>query len=102
MMNQTIQDALNEQIKQELYSEYVYLAVSAYCQTIGLQGFAHWYFVQSGEEHGHAMKIFNFILDRNGKVKLPAIEAPGSEFGTPLQIAEKALGQEQQLSLIHI
>jgi len=98
MINQTVQDALNHQINQELYSEYVYLAVSAYCQTLGLQGFAHWYSVQSGEERTHAMKIYNFILDRNGKVKLQAIEAPGSEFGTPVQVAQKALEHEQRVT----
>jgi len=98
MITQAVEDALNEQINHELYSAYVYLAVSAHCQTIGLQGFAHWYYVQSSEERGHAMRIYNFILDRNGKVKLKAIDAPDSDFGQPLQMAEKTLQQEQRVT----
>ena len=98
MINQTVEDALNEQIQHELYSAYVYLAISAHCQTIGLQGFAHWFTVQSAEERGHAMRLFNFILDRNGRVKLLAIDAPASDFGMPLQMAEKALEHERRVT----
>lgn len=98
MIKQKIQDALNDQIKQELYSAYVYLAVSAYCQTISLPGFAHWFYLQSGEEKDHAMKIYNFILDRGGHIKLQAIDGPPSEYGTPLQIAEKALEHERRVT----
>ena len=98
MINQKVQDALNDQIKHELYSSYVYLAVSAYCQTISLPGFANWFLLQSGEEKDHAMKIYNFILDRGGKVKLQAIDSPPSEYGTTLQIAQKALEHEQKVT----
>ena len=98
MINQKIQDALNDQIKHELNSEYVYLAVSAYCHTISLPGFAHWFYIQSAEEHEHAMKIYNFILDRNGHVKLKALDAPAHEFGSPLQIAQRALESERKVT----
>lgn len=98
MLKQKVQDALNEQIKHEFYSAYVYLAVSAYCQTISLPGFAHWFDVQSAEERGHAMKIYNFILDRGGHVKLHAIDGPPSDYGTPLSIAEKGLEHEQKVT----
>ena len=98
MLKQKVQDALNDQIKHELYSAYVYLAVSAYCQTISLPGFAHWFLLQSAEERDHAMKIYDFILDRGGHVKLQAIEAPPSEYGTPLQIAEKGLEHEKRVT----
>lgn len=97
-INQRVQDALNDQIKHELYSAYVYLSVSAYCQTISLPGFAHWFLMQSGEEREHAMKIYDFILDRGGKVKLQAIDAPPSEFGSTLDIAKKALEHEQKVT----
>jgi ferritin len=98
MINQKVQDALNDQIKHELYSSYVYLAVSAYCHTISLPGFANWFLQQSSEEKDHAMKIYNFILDRGGKVKLQAIDSPPSEYGTTLQIAQKALEHEQKVT----
>ncbi|MEO8285128.1 MAG: ferritin [Chloroflexota bacterium] len=95
MIGETVQAALNEQIKHEFYSAYVYLSVSAYCETISLPGFAHWFRMQSAEERDHAMKIYDFILDRGGKVKLLALDSPASDFGTPLQIAQKALEHEQ-------
>lgn len=98
MLNPKIQDALNDQVKHELYSEYVYLAVSAYCHSINLPGFAHWFQMQSSEERVHAMKLYNFILDRGGQVKLQALDAPAYEFGTPLQIAQKALEHETKVT----
>lgn len=98
MIKQSVQDALNEQIKHELYSAYVYLSVSAYCEAINLPGFAHWMRAQSAEERDHAMKIYDFINDRGGRVRLQAIEQPPSDFGTPLQIAEKGLEHERMVT----
>lgn len=100
MIKQPVQDALNDQIKHELYSAYIYLAVSAYCETNGLPGFAHWMRMQSQEEVGHAMKIFDFINDRGGKVALHTIEGPPSEFGSPLDMAQKALDHERRVTAL--
>jgi ferritin len=101
-MNQKVLDALNEQIKQEFYSSHVYLSVAAYAENAGLPGFANWFRVQADEEHEHAIKIYDFILDRGAKVRLLPIDAPPSDFGSPLQIAEKALEHEQRVTgLIH-
>lgn len=98
MLKQSVQDALNEQIKNELYSAYVYLSVSAYCDSHGLPGFAKWMRMQSQEEVGHAMKFFDFINDRGGRVILQAVDQPASEFGSPLDIAEKTLEHEQKVT----
>src|SRR5438105_13256227 len=98
MIKENVQDALNDQIKHELYSGYVYLSVSAYCERIGLTGFAHWMRMQSQEELSHAMKIFDFINDRGGVVKLHAVDAPATDFGSALQIAEKALEHERRVT----
>jgi ferritin len=98
MMNDTVLRALNDQIKHELHSAYVYLGVSAYCDRVSLPGFAHWMRMQSQEEVSHAMKILDFINDRGGVVKLQAIDAPAFDFGTPLQIAEKALEHERKVT----
>jgi len=98
MINEAVQNALNDQIKHELYSAYVYLAVSAYCERHGLPGFAHWMRMQSNEEQVHAMKIFDFISDRGGVVKLQAIDAPATDYGSPLDIAKKALEHEQRVT----
>ena len=97
-LKQSVQDALNRQIKEELFSAYIYLAVSAYCERTGLTGFAHWMRVQAREELGHALKIFDFVNDRGGRVVLQAINEPGVDFGTPLQIAEKALEHERRVT----
>jgi ferritin len=98
MLKQSIQDALNDQIKHEFYSAYVYLSVSAYCDRKGLPGFAHWMRAQSQEEMEHAMKIFDFIGDRGGVIKLQALDKPASDFGSPLEIAEKTLENEQRVT----
>ena len=102
MLKQTIQDAINEQVKNELYSAYVYLSMSAYCETIIMPGFAHWLRVQSQEEVEHAMKLFDYVVERGGRVVLQAIDQPPVEFGTPLDVAEQALDHEQKMTqMIH-
>jgi ferritin len=98
MLKQQVLDALNEQIKHEFYSAYVYLAVSAYCDRINLPGFAHWMRMQSAEERDHAMKIFDFINDRGSTIALKAIDQPPTDYGTPVQIAEKALEHERKVT----
>jgi ferritin len=101
-MNQKVLDALNEQIKHEFYSSHVYLSVAAHCEIAGLPGFANRFRVQADEEHEHAMKIYDFVLDRGAQVRLQPIDAPPTDFGGPLQIAEKTLEHEQRVTgLIH-
>jgi ferritin len=102
MLNKTVQDAINEQIKHEFYSAYLYLSMSAYCETINLPGFAHWMRVQYQEELAHAMKFFDFVNDREGSVELQAIDQPPGEFQSPLDIFQQALEHERKISgLIH-
>jgi len=98
MLSEAIQDALNAQIKSEIYSSYLYLSMSAYCEFINLQGFAHWMKVQSQEEYGHALKLFEYINDRNGHVLLQAIEQPPADFATPLTIFQQVLEHEQEVT----
>lgn len=95
MLDDRLQSALNDQIKHELYSAYIYVAMSAYCEEKNLTGFATWLKMQAQEEMEHAMRIYDHILERGGTVKLQAIDQPPSEFGTPLDIMEKSLGHEQ-------
>ncbi|HJZ47978.1 MAG TPA: ferritin [Roseiflexaceae bacterium] len=102
MMSQTVQNAINDQIKHEFYSSYLYLSMSAYFETLSLPGFAQWMRVQSQEEHAHAMKFFDFVNDRGGSVELQAIEQPPGEFQSPLDVFEQALGHERKVTaLIH-
>ena len=98
MLSKAIQEAMNEQIKNELYSAHQYLSMSAYCESATLPGFAHWMLTQAQEEREHAMKFYNFILDRDGRVVLRAIDQPIVEFGSPLEVFEQALEQEQKVT----
>jgi ferritin len=98
MLGVEIQDAMNEQIKNELYSAYQYLSMAAYCDSVNLPGFASWMRAQAREEADHAMKFYDFILDRNGRVVLRGIEGPVVEFGSPLGVFEWALGHEQKVT----
>jgi ferritin len=93
---------MNEQIKNELYSAYLYLSMSAYCESANLPGFAHWMRVQAQEEVGHAMKFYGFIHDRGGRVLLQAIDQPPVEFQSPLAVFEQTLVHEQKVTgMIH-
>ena len=98
MISQSLVDALNDQVKQELYSSYLYLSMSAFCEDRNLTGFAHWMRLQADEEHVHAMKIFDFIQDRDGRAVLQAIPQPARDFGSPLELFEQILAHEQEVT----
>jgi ferritin len=93
-----MQDALNAQLAEELASSYLYLAMSAYCESRNLPGFAHWLKTQSDEERGHAMKFYDFVQSRGWRVKLHGLDAPPLDFGSPLQLFEQALAAERQVT----
>lgn len=98
MMSKTMQDALNEQMKQEFYSSYLYLSMSAYCDRANLPGLAHWMRAQAQEENKHAMKIFDHILDRSGKVELHQLDRPPAEFASAREVFDQAHKHEQQVT----
>ncbi len=98
MLSKTVQDTINEQIKNELYSAYLYLSMSAYCEAANLHGFAHWMRVQSQEEVSHAMKFFGFVFDRGGRVALQAIDQPPVDFKSPLDLFQQTLQHEQKVT----
>jgi ferritin len=97
-MKQAVQDAVNEQIKQELLSAYVYLSMSAHFEAENLPGFARWMRVQAQEELGHAMRLFDYMNQRGGRVILQAVEQPPHEFSSPLHIFEQALDHETKVT----
>jgi ferritin len=97
-----VQNAINEQIKNELYSAYLYLAMSAHFEAESLPGFAKWTRMQADEEMEHAMKFFDYLNERGGRVTLHAIEQPPNGYGSPLEVFEMVLAHEQKVSaLIH-
>ena len=96
-MSQIIQDAINRQINAELGASYAYLAMSAFCERQSFPGCARWLRFQSQEEHGHAMKLFDFLLVRNLKVELKAMAEPQGAFPSVAAVFEAALKQEQEV-----
>jgi ferritin len=98
MLSKVVEDAINEQIKNELYSAYLYLAMSAHFEAANLPGSAHWMRLQSQEEVEHAMKFFDYVNERGGRVVLQAIDQPPVEFKLPLDIFQQALEHEQKVT----
>lgn len=97
-MNEKIYKALNEQIKHEFYSSYLYLSIASYFENIPLDGFSKWFRKQAQEEHEHAMKIYNYINDRNMQVDLQAIDRPTHKFNSIKEAFELALAHEQKVT----
>jgi len=98
MSNKVLEKALNEQLNAEMYSAYLYLSMSAYFSDIGLDGFANWMRVQAKEEQFHAMKFYDYINERGGRVLLTAIEGPKTEWESPLACIEAVLEHEQHVT----
>ena len=98
MVNQKIQDALNAQLNAESFSAHLYMSMSAYFQSVNLKGMAHWMRLQAAEETAHELKFFDYILSRGGKVTLGQIDAPPTEWESPLAVFEAAYEHEQKVS----
>ena len=98
MMNQTIQDAINRQINAEMGASYSYLAMSAWCERNNFTGSARWLRAQSREEYGHAMRLFDFMLDRNARPDLLKLDQPRGEYKSLAEIFETAYEQEKSVS----
>jgi len=98
MIGKAVQDAMNEQINKELYSSYLYLSMAAYFENKNLPGFANWMRAQADEEREHAMKFYDFILETGGRVQLKAIEAPKTDWGSNLEVAEEVAAHEAKVT----
>jgi len=98
MLSQDLQTAINAQIKNEYYSSYLYLSMAAYCESINFAGFAGWLRRQSEEELTHAMRFFDYMLDRDGRVVLDTIGQPPSEFGSLLEMFSQVLEHEKEVT----
>ncbi len=98
MIDKEIEEAINRQINEELYSSYLYLSMSAYFESLGLRGFANWMYVQYQEEKDHAMKLYRYLIERGGRVKLYAIKEPPHEWNSPLHAFEETLKHERHIT----
>lgn len=97
-MDKRLTEALNDQLNNELYAAYTYLSMHAHFEDENWPGFATWMELQSQEEVEHAMKFYNFILERGEKVDLRAIDKPAADFQSPLDVFQKALAHEQKVT----
>jgi ferritin len=98
MLSDKMQDALNGQLNAELYSSYLYLSMNSYFKSINLDGFANWMYYQAQEELTHSMKFYDFIIQRGGKVKLQQVDAPPTDWDSPLAVFEATLAHEQKVT----
>ena len=98
MISETLAAALNKQINAEMYSSYLYLSMSAWFETKSLSGFANWMRVQAEEETFHAMKMFDYLHERGGRVILEAIERPEAHWESPLAVIEAVLRHEEHVT----
>ena len=94
----SVEQAINEQIQAEFDSAYLYLAMSAKFNEMGLGGFAHWLRLQWEEETAHALKFYDFLLSRDGKIELGPLKKPEVSFDTPLEAFEQVLAHEQYIT----
>lgn len=98
MLSKHIQDALNDQIKNEYFASYTYLSMAAHCESINMQGFASWLRRQSAEELTHAMRLFDYIIDRDAKVTLQSINKPQAKFKSLTDMFQQVLDNEREVT----
>ncbi len=98
MLSQVVQDAINRQINNEFFSSYAYLAMSAYCERQQFAGCASWLRLQSQEETAHAMRLYDFLIARQGVVVLHEIKQPTADYPSLPAVFEAALAQEQTVT----
>ncbi len=98
MLKKSVEDALNKQINAEMYSSYLYLAMSAYMESVSMKGFARWLRIQSKEELGHAMKFYDYVIEAGGTVRLTAIEAPKTPWKSAGAVFDQVLAHEKKVT----
>ncbi len=98
MLSKKMEAALNKQVVAEYYSAYLYMAMSAYFETVNLGGFAGWMQAQAMEELSHGTKIFHYVNERGGRVWLDAIDKPPLKWASPLAVFQATLKHEQKVT----
>lgn len=95
MINKKLEEAFNKQINAEFYSAYLYLSMSSYFEKENFSGFAKWMRVQFEEEQFHALKMYDYVIERGGVVKLDAIERPKTDWESIIDVFEDTLNHER-------
>lgn len=98
MINKKVEEAINNQIVREIYSSNLYLQMAAYFSKLNLKGFANWMRVQTQEEMAHALKLYDYLLERGGNIILDKIDAPPFDWNSPLDVFEASYKHEIQVT----
>ncbi len=98
MISKKMQGALEKHVVAELESAYLYLAMSAWCETKAFKGFARWLRIQFEEEQAHALKMLDFLLARGCAVSFGPVGAPSADYASILSVFEKTLEHERQVT----
>ena len=97
-ISQKMTDAINEQVNKELWSGYIYLSMSTQFEEDNFGGFASWMRAQATEELEHAMKLFDYVISRGGRVILKAIPEVPTQWASPLAAFEEAYNHELKVT----
>ena len=95
MMSEKLQAAINDQINAELWSAYLYLAMSLDAEAKGFKGVANWFYVQWLEEQDHARIFMNYLNSRDCKVELQPIAEVRTEWSSVLEMFQETLRHEK-------
>lgn len=98
MVSKKMAKAINEQVNKEIFSSYLYLAMSANAMTLGYKGAGTWFRVQFQEELEHALKFYNYLLSQGEVVEFGAIEKPAAGYKTLLEMFVDTLGHEKKVT----
>jgi ferritin len=98
MIDQKLQDAINEQIKWELYSSYLYMSMASYFDSMNLTGFSKWMKVQAQEELTHALRFYSYVIERGGRVFVQPIDGPETAWDSPLAAMEYGYNHETEVT----
>jgi ferritin len=98
MISEKIQKGINDQIKAEFDSFYIYLAMAAYCEALNFKGFASWFRKQAEEEKGHAFRLYDYLVDRGGRVMLRGLDTPQAEFQSMQDCFQQTLDHERYVT----
>jgi len=98
MLSKKLELELNKQVNAEFFSAYLYLSMSAFLASKNLSGFSNWMKVQFEEEQFHALKLYQYIFDRGGKIELEKIEKPKTEWANIINVFEEVLAHEEKIT----
>jgi len=98
MISTKVEKAINDQINAEFYSSYLYLSMSAYFHGLNLEGFANWMRVQYQEETFHALKLYDYLAERGGKIHLQPIAEPPTDWKSLVAVFEETLEHERKVT----